>query len=105
LQKLASKLVNTTRSSDLLARYGADEFAIVLPNTDLSGAKVLAEKLRQEIEQLNIVEGRPDKSPRITVSIGCAQFDMKDLNPETILRDAKYALQQAKESGRNRVSP
>jgi diguanylate cyclase (GGDEF)-like protein len=105
LQKLANRLLSTTRSSDLLARYGADEFAVVLPNTDLGGAKVLAEKLRADIEQMNFVEGQPESSPRATVSVGCAQFDMNDLNPETILRDAKHALQQAKESGRNRVAP
>jgi len=101
---VANRLLSTTRSSDLLARYGADEFAVVLPNTDLGGAKVLAEKLRTEVEQMIFVEGQPDKSPRVTVSVGCAQFDMNDLNPETILRDAKHALQQAKESGRNRIS-
>jgi diguanylate cyclase (GGDEF)-like protein len=105
LQKMANRLLSATRSSDLLARYGADEFAVVLPNTDLGGAKVVAEKLRAEVEQMVFMEGQPDKSPRVTVSVGCAQFDMNDLNPETILRDAKHALQQAKESGRNRVFP
>jgi len=105
LQKMANRVLSTTRASDLLARYGGDEFGIVLPNTELSGAKVLADKLRLEIEHMNFVEGHSDRPPRVTVSVGCAQFDMNDLNPETILRDAKHALQQAKESGRNRVAP
>jgi two-component system chemotaxis family response regulator WspR len=75
----------------------------VLPNTELGGIKIVAEKLRLEIEQMNLVEGREPRGPRVTVSIGCAEFDMKDMNPETILSRAKHALQKAKETGKNRV--
>jgi diguanylate cyclase (GGDEF)-like protein len=103
LQKVANRILAATRASDLLARYGGDEFGIVLPNTDLNGARILADKLRLEIEQMNGDEGIGAQTSLITVSVGCAQFDMVDLNPETILRDAKLALQRAKQSGRNRV--
>ncbi|MCC7530427.1 MAG: diguanylate cyclase, partial [Candidatus Melainabacteria bacterium] len=44
------------------------------------------------------------RGPKVTVSVGCSFFNMEDLNPETILRDAKLALQQAKEGGRNQVA-
>lgn len=104
LSTIANRLLNQTRSSDLLARYGGDEFAVVLPNTDAAGAKVLGEKIRLEVEQMSFVKGPGRKSPRATVSIGCAGFNMEDLNPETILRDAKLALKRAKETGRNKVS-
>jgi len=104
LSSIANRLLNQTRSSDLIARYGGDEFAVVLPNTDANGAKVLAEKVRLEVEQMSFVKGPGRKGPRVTVSIGCASFNMEDLNPETILRDGKMALQRAKEGGRNRVS-
>jgi diguanylate cyclase (GGDEF)-like protein len=86
----------------LIARYGGDEFAVVLPNTDVAGARILAEKVRTEVEQLGFVKGGR-KGPHVTVSVGCSHFNMEDLNPETILRDAKLALQKAKEAGRNCV--
>lgn len=104
LTTIANRLLNITRSSDLIARYGGDEFAVVLPNTDIAGAKVLAEKVRSEVERLSFVKGAGSRGPKVTVSVGCSHFNMEDLNPETILRDAKIALQQAKEAGRNRIA-
>ncbi|HEY9716870.1 MAG TPA: diguanylate cyclase [Trichormus sp.] len=103
ISTIANRLLNITRSSDLIARYGGDEFAVVLPNTDINGAKILGEKVRLEIEQLGFVKGPGRKGPHVTVSVGCSHFNMEDLNPETILRDAKLALQKAKEAGRNCV--
>jgi len=103
LAKLAEKLLSIIRGSDLLARYNSDKFVIVLPNTPLSGARVLAEKIRLEIEQTNFFIGR-QSGPSVTVSVGVAEYDPHDLNPETILKEAKSALQKAKENGRNRVA-
>ena len=103
LAKLAERLLSIIRGSDLLARYNSDKFVIVLPNTPLNGARVLAEKIRLEIEQTNFFVGR-QPGPSITVSVGVAEYDPHDLNPETILKEAKCALQKAKESGRNKVA-
>lgn len=104
LMSIGHKLSRTIRQSDLLARYSGDTFAIVLPNTDLPGSKVLAEKLRHEIEAMTW-ETVGNKQLNVTVCVGCSSFTFEDVNPETILRDAKIALMDAKEVGRNRVSP
>jgi diguanylate cyclase (GGDEF)-like protein len=104
LSTMSNKMLNLIRGSDLIARYGGDEFAVVLPNTDINGTKILGEKLRLEVQQLNFVKGSGRKGPKVTISVGCSCFNMEDLNPETILRDAKHALARAKEGGRNQVS-
>lgn len=103
LMTIANRLLHITRSSDLIARYGGDQFAVVLPNTDVAGAKVLAEKVRSEVETLSFDVNGGKPAPKLTVSVGYASFNMEDLNPETILRDAKLALRAAKEQGRNRT--
>ena len=103
LKTLAERLSACIRSSDLMARYSGDQFVVVLPNTDVQGAAILAEKLRSEAEKLNPSEQR-GKSPRVTISVGCAQFNHKDMAPEAIIKDAKDALMRAKEKGRNCVS-
>lgn len=104
LKTLAERLSACIRSSDLMARYSGDQFVVVLPNTDVAGAAILAEKLRSEAEKLNPSSEQKSKSPRVTISVGCAQFNHKDMAPEAIIKDAKDALLRAKEKGRNCVS-
>lgn len=104
LKLLAERLSKCIRSSDLMARYSGDQFVVVLPNTDVNGAKILAEKLRSEAEKLNPGEESGKKSMRVTISVGCSQLDHKEMAPEAIIKDAKDALLRAKEKGRNCVS-
>ncbi len=103
LVKVAERLLSIIRGSDLIARYSSDKFVIVLPNTPLKGARVLGEKVRLEIEQANFFSAS-QQGPSVTVSVGIAEYDPHDLNPEAILKEAKTALQKAKESGRNKVA-
>lgn len=104
LKTLAERLSKCIRSSDLIARYSGDQFVVVLPNTEIEGVKILGEKLRSEAEKLNPTTEQTGKTPRVTISVGCANFDFKNSAPEGILKDAKDALLRAKEKGRNCVS-
>jgi len=99
LQFVAQVLRNTLREMDLLARFGGDEFAILLPDTNLDEATQAADRLRQRIEEIQVpVDGH---SLNLTVSLGLAEVLPSD-DDETVLSRADEALYAAKESGRNR---
>ncbi|MGH7118196.1 MAG: diguanylate cyclase [Acetobacteraceae bacterium] len=87
------------RQSDMIARIGGDEFAILLPETDLEGATTVAEKLRR-----TIAEDRSGNGPPLTTCIGVAILRADDNSIDDLLRRADKALYQAKYDGRNRVA-
>jgi diguanylate cyclase (GGDEF)-like protein len=87
----------TVRSVDYLARWGGEEFMIVLPQTELERAETLAERIKEKIEKYNF-----DKIGKVTVSFGVAQFKMSDTE-ESLIKRADDALYMAKSNGRNRV--
>lgn len=96
LFELAKIVGNHIRKSDILARIGGEEFAIIIPETDISNAVALAEKIRKIIE--NYTFKYVDK---ITVSIGITSFQDAD-TIDTIFKRADIALYKAKINGRNR---
>ena len=100
-----SKIFQMTvqRPTDFSARYGGEEFVCVLSETDLPGALIVAENLRQAVENSEFSE-KPRAVPKTTVSIGVAScFPSEKLTPSQLLLDADSALYQAKAQGRNRV--
>ncbi len=98
---LADELKKVTRNSDLIFRWGGEEFLILLPHTKLEGANIIAEKIRNSAEQL-IININNKKSINFTVSIGLTQCDANyDFNKSIIHSDE--ALYCAKNSGRNKV--
>jgi diguanylate cyclase len=92
LQQLANLLEECVRETDLLARYGGDEFVVVMPQTDLAGASMLTERLRFEVAN----------RMAITVSSGVTAAGDGD-TAESLLGHADTALYSAKAAGRNRV--
>ena len=92
------------RASDLPARFGGEEFAVVAPETDAEGAKRLAENVRSAVEALAIVHEGNTAASYVTVSLGVATRYATELDsPEAIVSLADHALYQAKGKGRNRT--
>lgn len=89
------------RAIDVFGRLGGEEFAILLPHTDLEGGKTAAEHLRAAIEQTEI-EIAPQKTVKITASFGITQLKTSDMKIQIVLNRADTALYEAKRAGRNR---
>jgi diguanylate cyclase (GGDEF)-like protein/PAS domain S-box-containing protein len=109
LRVVAATIVGNARSSDIAARYGGDELAVILPYADLDDASVVAENLRSAIEELWLThEGNPEGGNWVTVSIGGATVPSCDVvtmrAPEYLLAAADHLLYKAKKEGRNRVA-
>jgi diguanylate cyclase (GGDEF)-like protein len=101
LKAVAEEIRHAVRASDVAARYGGDEFVVILTRTDLDGAARVAEALRAGIEGIGRRLGYP--AGLITVSVGVAEFDLNE--PEgDLLVSADRALYRAKAAGRNAVA-
>jgi two-component system, cell cycle response regulator len=104
LREFALRIRKSIRGIDLACRYGGEEFVVVMPETDLAVATMVAERLRRRIasEPFPIQQGA--RSITVTISIGIAGLSGGD-NAASILRRADQALYRAKREGRNRVVP
>lgn len=100
--KTLAKIIKTAiRETDIAGRYGGEEFAIFLPETNQAHAKLVAERIRKLAEKYTpVYEGTEIK---FTVSVGVAAFDQSYSDHIAWLEQADQALYQAKESGRNQV--
>lgn len=98
LEKITQIVSAANRSADIFARYGGEEFIILAPETDLSGASIHAERLRNDIEKHDF-----QTAGKVTSSFGVAEFNAETDTVESILERADKALYMAKEFGRNRV--
>ena len=100
LKGLAELLRSTLRQLDLAARWGGEEFLLVLPETSQEGALQIAEKIRRGVEEIRIHDG--GKQVSFTVTIGVGTFDDL-LDVDACLRRVDAALYEGKRSGKNRV--
>ncbi|MEK6709915.1 MAG: diguanylate cyclase [Nitrospinota bacterium] len=92
------------RKSDLAARYGGEELALLLPETSLAGGRLASEKIRGAISALPFAASRAGGAAvRVTASIGVASYPGQAAGPEELLRAADQALYEAKNTGGDRV--
>ncbi|MEN8303131.1 MAG: diguanylate cyclase [Campylobacterota bacterium] len=97
LVELANILTNTTRNGDFIARWGGEEFVITLQSTTVLRASVIAEKIRESVEEYNFKSGGSQ-----TVSLGVSEYIYGE-SKESLIKRVDEALYNAKNSGRNRV--
>ena len=103
LKEFANRISANVRGIDLACRYGGEEFVVVMPDTDMSLAYSIAERLRKSIETTPIVISRAPGTLNITISIGIAGTQGPGDTAEALLHRADQALYTAKRNGRNRV--
>ncbi|MBP7232646.1 MAG: GGDEF domain-containing protein [Syntrophaceae bacterium] len=99
---VARVMANHIRPTDMLIRYGGEEFALGLPFTDLDESFAIAERLRRAIEFLSLPFRAGDPLPHLTISIGIAKMQANQ-TLEALVTAADAALYRAKDGGRNRV--
>jgi diguanylate cyclase (GGDEF)-like protein len=83
---------------DCVARYGGEEFLLVLPETQIEGATLVSERVREHLADKEFGGGK------ITLSIGIAEFPAHGDSPEAVIASADAAMYQAKRAGRDRVA-
>jgi diguanylate cyclase (GGDEF)-like protein len=93
---------NNARASDIVCRYGGEEFLLVLPGTPLEAAAKRAEELRQKCAQ--IIIQHEEQALSVTMSFGVATYPAHGSEAEEIIIKADKALYQSKNAGRNRVT-
>ena len=103
LKKIGITLKEITRDCDIVSRYGGEEFAIILPNTDEKAATEIAEKIRYSIENTYFYGQQNQPNKNLTVSIGISVYPDKATNEFELIKSADDALYRAKFFNKNRV--
>lgn len=105
LKKVAATIAAcSNRAGDVAARFGSEQFAVLLPDTPARGARLIAERIRRSIEGLRIAHHDNTAGPWLTASIGTATLTPEASSvPLTLMDRADHALENAKQQGRNRV--
>jgi two-component system, cell cycle response regulator len=103
LREFATRIRKSIRGIDLACRYGGEEFVIVMPETDMAVASLVAERIRRKVasEPFRIEQGA--KALDVTISIGLSALMATEDSGTTLLKRADQALYRAKRDGRNRV--
>jgi two-component system cell cycle response regulator len=102
LKEVSSRLRQTARSTDVVARHGGEEFAMILPETDLEHGLLAAERFRAAVDGA-VVQGSHGGSRTLTISVGLGCFPVHASTPTDLIEVTDVALYTAKRTGRNRV--
>jgi diguanylate cyclase (GGDEF)-like protein len=103
LQITAHCLKGALRSADVASRYGGEEFCILLPQTAMAEAAVIADRIRQRVATTHFPHGKTQPLGRVTISVGVSTFTKNVDTPENIIAAADRALYQAKSLGKDRI--
>lgn len=101
LTEIGQVLRSTVRETDVVGRYGGDEFVVVLPETPLNGALVIAERIRKKIEDYEFAA--QEQGVRLTVSLGIANLPKHALTAEGLIKKADAAMYRAKGLSKNTI--
>ena len=103
LKAIAILIERGVRQTDIVARFGGEEFAAILINASPKDALDIAERVRRNVAETPFPNGRAQPNGRLTVSIGVATFSPSFTTPDDFIREADNALYRAKRAGRDRV--
>ncbi len=104
LKKLAAIIKKSVRDVDIPTRYGGEEFALILPETNKEGAYVMSERIRKGVERRRFPKGDLQPLKRFSISGGVATLDVDAESAEELIRKADQALYVAKSKGKNRTA-
>jgi diguanylate cyclase (GGDEF)-like protein len=102
IRAVAQKMMVNVRPTDLLVRFGGEEFIVVLPLTDLAGARIVAQRICASVRHAKIVDGSGNELPSTTISIGIAQMTANE-SQDNLIERADQIMYKAKSNGRDRV--
>ena len=101
LREIGTIIKANIREIDIAGRYGGEEFCVVLPDTDVPGAQLAAERIRKSTEETEIKAY--DTTVKVTISIGMATFPADGHLMDELIDKADWALYRAKKLGRNKI--
>jgi diguanylate cyclase (GGDEF)-like protein len=106
LETVSKIIKSSIRETDIPSRYGGDEFTIILPHTDIKGAKVVSERIFNKINSLDlsiISQSLKTIKHKLTVSISAGEFEKRYTNREKFIEEIDKKLYEAKSKGKNRI--
>src|SRR6185369_11573081 len=104
LKGLVEELMTNARDSDIVSRYGGEEFAIIFPDTPTSSARDAANRLREVVERRDFPQSSINRTLRITISVGVSVYPRDGITSADLIARADAALYHAKKNGKNQVA-